>query len=200
MQHHIYCQGNPNIDWAVSPNPAICHQQLWGSELQGYMVAPSTLGELGLAYTGITWQSIWRYLPGEGALPYVCGYQVPVIRHPFLRRSYTPWPPPFFHISHPMTPPFSTFESNFTTNCKFSRSSRISRNLQIYKKIEYHRANSSIKGTNGRQKTYEIFHVYCILYSGFMCQTTVFFGITKDGSLVLNTLASWNCFTCRNFF
>ena len=56
------------------------------------------------------------------------------------------------------------------------------------------------KGTNGRQKTYEIFHVYCIFYSGFMCQTTVFFGITKDGSFVLNTLASWNCFTCRNLF
>ena len=46
------------------------------------------------------------------------------------------------------------------------------------------------KGTNGPQKTYEIFHVYCIFYSGFMCQTTVIFGITKDGSLVLNTLAS----------
>ena len=29
------------------------------------------------------------------------------------------------------------------------------------------------KGTNGRQKTYEIFHVYCIFYSVFMCQTTV---------------------------
>ena len=56
------------------------------------------------------------------------------------------------------------------------------------------------KGTNGRQKTYEIFHVYCIFYSGFMCQTTVIFDITKDGSLVLNTLASWNCFTCRNLF
>ena len=51
--------------------------------------------------------------------------------------------------------------------------------------------NIKYKDTNGRQKTYEIFHVYCIFYSGFMCQTTViFFGITKDGSLVLNTLAS----------
>ena len=41
-----------------------------------------------------------------------------------------------------------------------------------------------IKGTNGRQKTYEISHVYSIFYSGFMCQTTVIFGITKDhGSL-----------------
>ena len=51
-------------------------------------------------------------------------------------------------------------------------------------------ALSLFKGTNGRQKTYEIFHVYCIFYSGFMCQTTVIFGITKDGSLVLNILAS----------
>ena len=58
----------------------------------------------------------------------------------------------------------------------------------------------AVKGTNGRQKTYEIFYVYCIFYSGFMCQTTVIFGITKNGSLVLNTLASWNCFTCRNLF
>ena len=31
-----------------------------------------------------------------------------------------------------------------------------------------------------------------------MCQTTVIFGITKDGSLVLIPLPSWNCFTCRN--
>ena len=53
-----------------------------------------------------------------------------------------------------------------------------------------HIANNMItilKGTNGRQKTYEIFHVYFIFYSGFMCQTTVIFGIKKDGSLVLNT-------------
>ena len=40
-----------------------------------------------------------------------------------------------------------------------------------------------LKGTNGRQKTHEIFHGNCIFYSGFMCQTTVIFGITKDGSL-----------------
>ena len=59
---------------------------------------------------------------------------------------------------------------------------------------------AEFKGTNGHQKTYEIFHVYCIFYSGSMCQTTVIFGIMKDGSLVLNNLTSWNCFTCRNLF
>ena len=47
----------------------------------------------------------------------------------------------------------------------------------------------SFKGTNGRQKTYEIFHVYYIFSSSFMCQTTVIFGIMKDGSLIFNTLA-----------
>ena len=26
-----------------------------------------------------------------------------------------------------------------------------------------------LKGTNGRQNTYEIFYVYCIFFSGFMC-------------------------------
>ena len=41
----------------------------------------------------------------------------------------------------------------------------------------------TLKGTNGRRKTYEISHVYSIFYFGFMCQTTVVFGITKDGSL-----------------
>ena len=40
----------------------------------------------------------------------------------------------------------------------------------------------SIKGTNGNQKTCELFHVYCIFYSGFLCQTIIF-GIKKDGSL-----------------
>ena len=54
------------------------------------------------------------------------------------------------------------------------------------------------KGTNGRQKTYEISHVYSIFYSGFMCQTTVFFWNNERWKSVLNTLASWNCFTCRN--
>ena len=42
---------------------------------------------------------------------------------------------------------------------------------------------TEVKGTNGRQKNYEVSHVYSIFYSGFMRQTTVIFGITKDGSL-----------------
>ena len=50
-----------------------------------------------------------------------------------------------------------------------------------------HQNHFAFKGMNGCQETYEIFHVYCIVYSGFMCQTTIIFGITKDGSLVLNT-------------
>ena len=59
-----------------------------------------------------------------------------------------------------------------------------------YKELDVIFVQCPFKGTNGRQKTFEIFHVYCIFYSGFRCQTTIIFGITKDGSLVLNTLAS----------
>ena len=53
-----------------------------------------------------------------------------------------------------------------------------------------HITMNRIKGTNGRQKTCEIFHVHCIFYSGFMCQIAVIFGITKDESLESNNLAS----------
>ena len=75
----------------------------------------------------------------------------------------------------------------------------------IYLESGLVKAPSTVAGhwalqANGHQKAYKIFHVYCILYSCFMCQTTVIFGIAKDGSLLLNTLASWNCFTCRNLF
>ena len=64
----------------------------------------------------------------------------------------------------------------------------------------YHPSICMLKGTNGRQKTYEIFHVYCILDSGFMCQTTVIFGINERWKSCIRYLASWNCFTCRNLF
>ena len=43
----------------------------------------------------------------------------------------------------------------------------------------------------------------CLLHLLFwfhVSNYTLIFGITKDGSLVSNHLASWNCFTCRNLF
>ena len=52
----------------------------------------------------------------QGALPYVGGYQVPVIYPPFLRRSYTQWPP-FFHSIHTQWLLFFFFFLH--TNCKF---------------------------------------------------------------------------------
>ena len=51
------------------------------------------------------------FTPG-GALPYVGGYQVPVNRPPFLRRSYTQWPP-FFIQSTPNDPLFFHFYIKF---------------------------------------------------------------------------------------
>ena len=75
------------------------------------------------------------------------------------------------------------FEKDYMIDVKMSTRKKVNAYVNNKKRC-------SFKGTNGRQKTYEIFHVYCIFYSGFMCQTTVIFGITKDGGLVLNILAS----------
>ena len=48
--------------------------------------------------------------------------------------------------------------------------------LVNFKKLTKRELLFSLKGTNGRQETYyEFFYVYCIFYSGFMCQTTVIF-------------------------
>ena len=72
----------------------------------------------------------------------------------------------------------------------FSSSRRLVMSLTTRAVIDELYHVCQFKGTNGRQKTYDIFHVYCIFYSGFMCQATVIFGITKDGSLESNILAS----------
>ena len=44
------------------------------------------------------------------------------------------------------------------------------------------------------RKTVSVCHVYCNLKLGFTCRITVFFGTLKDGSLLINTLASNICF------
>ena len=49
-------------------------------------------------------------------------------------------------------------------------------------------------------KTVRVCHVYCSLKLGFTCQITVIFGTLKDGSLLINTLASNICFSYRNMF
>ena len=47
-------------------------------------------------------------------------------------------------------------------------------------------------------KTVWVCHVYCNLKLGFTCRITVMFGTLKDGSLLINTLASNICFSYRN--
>ena len=49
-------------------------------------------------------------------------------------------------------------------------------------------------------KTVRVCHVYCNFKIGFTCRITVIFGTLKDGSLLINTLASNICFSCRNMF
>ena len=49
-------------------------------------------------------------------------------------------------------------------------------------------------------KTVRVCHVYCNFKIGFTCRITVIFGTLKDGSLLINTLASNICFSYRNIF
>ena len=49
-------------------------------------------------------------------------------------------------------------------------------------------------------KTVRVCHVYCNFKIGFRCRITVIFGTLKDGSLLINTLASNICFSYRNMF
>ena len=49
-------------------------------------------------------------------------------------------------------------------------------------------------------KTVRVCHVYCNFKIGFTCRITVIFGTLKDGSLIINTLASNICFSYRNMF
>ena len=49
-------------------------------------------------------------------------------------------------------------------------------------------------------KTIRVCHVYCNFKIGCTCRITVIFGTLKDGSLLINTLASNICFSYRNMF
>ena len=49
-------------------------------------------------------------------------------------------------------------------------------------------------------KTVRVCHVYCNFKIGCTCRITVIFGTLKDGSLLINTLASNICFSYRNMF
>ena len=49
-------------------------------------------------------------------------------------------------------------------------------------------------------KTVRVCHVYSNFKIGFTCWITIVFGTLKDGSLLINTLASNICFNYRNMF
>ena len=49
-------------------------------------------------------------------------------------------------------------------------------------------------------KTVRVCHIYCNFNIGFTWRITVIFGTLKDGSLLINTLASNICFGYRNMF
>ena len=49
-------------------------------------------------------------------------------------------------------------------------------------------------------KTVRVCHVYCNFKIGFTCRITVILRTLKDGSLLINTLASNICFSYKNIF
>ena len=68
-----------------------------------------------------------------------------------------------------------------------------------------HRRNVQNQNTDLRvqaffHKTVRVCHVYCNFKIGFTYRITVIFGTLKDGSLLINTLASKICFSYRNMF
>ena len=63
--------------------------------------------------------------------------------------------------------------------------------------------NSYLRGLRVRaffHKTVRVCHVYCNFKVGFTGRITITFGTLKDGSLLINTLASNICFSYRNMF
>ena len=63
----------------------------------------------------------------------------------------------------------------------------------------------SVKGSDLRvravfHKTVRVCHIYCNFEIGSTCRITIVFGTLKDGSLLINTLASNICFSYRNMF
>ena len=60
--------------------------------------------------------------------------------------------------------------------------------------------NSCLRVQAFFHKTVRVCHVYCNFKIGFTCRITVIFGTLKDGSLLINTLASNICFSYRNMF
>ena len=60
--------------------------------------------------------------------------------------------------------------------------------------------NNSFRVRAVFHKTLRVCHVYCNFKIGFTCRITIIFGTLKDGSLLINTLASNICFSYRNMF
>ena len=73
-------------------------------------------------------------------------------------------------------------------------------NLILYNIIHFLLDDISLRVRAFFHKTVRVCHVYCNFKIGFTCWITVIFGTLKDGSLLINTLASNICFTYRNMF
>ena len=76
----------------------------------------------------------------------------------------------------------------------------VGRGLTIGSKSRRGSANFCLRVRAFFHKTVRVYHVYCNFKIGFVCRITVIFGTLKDGSLLINTLASNISFSYRNMF
>ena len=58
----------------------------------------------------------------------------------------------------------------------------------------------TFKGTNVFPSDFQACHVYCAFILGYICRNTVNFETKEEGSILINILASNNCFSDRNIF
>ena len=84
-------------------------------------------------------------------------------------------------------------QSSWHSTSKLSQWSR-HKNLVFWKRFRTLRVRAFF------HKTVRVCHVYSSFKIGFTCRITVIFGTLKDGSLLINTLASNICFSSRNMF
>ena len=89
---------------------------------------------------------------------------------------------------------FSSFNFSFSIHISVKYLQNIFLTCEMIWKKSNFKATICVNNTN------RVCHVWGNFYPGYMCWTTTIFGIMKDGSPEINSLALNNCFSYRNVF
>ena len=63
---------------------------------------------------------------------------------------------------------------------------------------QHQEENSELRVRTFFHQSFQVYHVYCNFFLGYICPITVNFGTLKDGNLLINIFASNNCFSDKN--